>query len=197
MEQNIEQLFNKHYIRLNIDKSIIKGFSDASEQPQPDDILINAKGGVHFGLNIDSATPYHSENIRELFSADEIFLFKWDANKATKTKPWCGIIARTPKAIEADRQARENSPVVQIAALDAKIARDMPTVVAHLYDLMTCMMQSIGDDAYARLELNTKQLLPEMSNSERELVQVVGEPNATGKSQWRQLVAKRDKLKSD
>lgn len=41
---------NKHYIRLDDENNIIKGFSDAFKQPQPDDILINEQGGRHFEL---------------------------------------------------------------------------------------------------------------------------------------------------
>lgn len=48
-----EQIYNKHYIRTDIDSNIIHGFSDAFEQPRGGDILINERGGRHFRLSID------------------------------------------------------------------------------------------------------------------------------------------------
>ena len=43
--------FNKHYIRLDSNNHIIKGFSDAFEQPLETDICINEQGGRQFELN--------------------------------------------------------------------------------------------------------------------------------------------------
>lgn len=40
----------KHYIRVDSRGNIIKGFSDAFEQPQVGDICINTNGGRHFEL---------------------------------------------------------------------------------------------------------------------------------------------------
>jgi hypothetical protein len=40
----------KHYIRLNADNYIIKGFSTVFEQPQPGDICINDDGSYQFRL---------------------------------------------------------------------------------------------------------------------------------------------------
>ncbi|MGN6715519.1 hypothetical protein [Anaerocolumna jejuensis] len=42
--------YNKHYIRLDANSCIIKGFSDAFEQPEDGDICINQEGGRHFEL---------------------------------------------------------------------------------------------------------------------------------------------------
>lgn len=41
---------NKHYIRIDEQNNITHGFSDAFEQPQGSDILINDLGGRHFEL---------------------------------------------------------------------------------------------------------------------------------------------------
>lgn len=41
----------KHYIRLDSNNFIIKGFSNAFEQPLETDICINQNGGRHFELN--------------------------------------------------------------------------------------------------------------------------------------------------
>lgn len=42
--------YNKHYIKLDANNCIIKGFSDAFEQPEETDICINQEGGRHFEL---------------------------------------------------------------------------------------------------------------------------------------------------
>lgn len=42
---------NNHYIKIDTDKNIIKGFSDAFEQPLINDICINEDGERHFELN--------------------------------------------------------------------------------------------------------------------------------------------------
>lgn len=66
----------------------------------------------------------------------------------------------------------------QIAALEYKIHRDMPGVVAHLYDIVTAMVKCV----------------PGMTADEFTLAQANDEPNATGKSRWRRWVAERDAL---
>jgi len=40
-----------HYIRLSEQNHIVKGFSDAFEEPLETDIIINAEGDRHFELN--------------------------------------------------------------------------------------------------------------------------------------------------
>ena len=42
---------SKHYIRLDANNCIIKGFSTDFEEPQETDICINEDGGRHFELN--------------------------------------------------------------------------------------------------------------------------------------------------
>ena len=42
--------YQKHYIRIDADYNIIKGFSDAFEEPQPGDICITELGGRHFEM---------------------------------------------------------------------------------------------------------------------------------------------------
>lgn len=44
------EFYNKHYIRLDEHNRIIKGFSDAFEEPLETDICINENGGRHFEL---------------------------------------------------------------------------------------------------------------------------------------------------
>ncbi|MGN6715300.1 hypothetical protein [Anaerocolumna jejuensis] len=43
--------YNKHFIRLDANSCIIKGFSDAFEQPEDGDICINQEGNRHFELS--------------------------------------------------------------------------------------------------------------------------------------------------
>ena len=46
----MDEFYNKHYIRIDTEGRIIKGFSDAFEQPIDGDICINEKGGRHFEM---------------------------------------------------------------------------------------------------------------------------------------------------
>ena len=82
-----EQFFNKHYIRIDENKNIINGFSDAFRQAESTDILINAEGGYQFRLFPDS------EENPPLFNDMGIPLYKWDNAQVTK---------RTQKEIKAD-----------------------------------------------------------------------------------------------
>ena len=74
----------KHYIRLDGIK-IIKGFSDAFEQPQTGDICINENGDRHFMLN-DNINP-------ALTDEQGIAKYKYEKGK---------ISARTKTEIDAD-----------------------------------------------------------------------------------------------
>ena len=125
---DMEDFFQKHYIRTRKDGAITHGFSDAFEQPESTDILINDKGGRHFRLilsntnnvnsindtnNIDSTNDTNSdtnsetnneqilthENPWELMINEQgIPLLKWDSNNKK-------IINRTEKEIQADINA--------------------------------------------------------------------------------------------
>lgn len=46
----LEEIYNRHYIRLDSEGHIIKGFSDAFEQPIDGDICISEKSGRHFEM---------------------------------------------------------------------------------------------------------------------------------------------------
>lgn len=59
--------YNKHYIRIDADDYIIHGFSDAFEQPRPDDILINEQGGRHFELLGEINPPLQDIERRYLY----------------------------------------------------------------------------------------------------------------------------------
>lgn len=80
----------KHYIRLDSAGRVIKGFSDAFEQPQAGDICISEDGGYQFRL-----TPGGPEN-QTLVDYDNIPLYKYEGG---------AVVARSAGEIEADRAA--------------------------------------------------------------------------------------------
>ena len=97
----MEDFFNSHYIRTRSDNAITHGFSDAFEQPEATDILINDRGGRHFRLILNGKLI--RENPWELMLNEQgieqgIPLLKWDS----KNKK---IINRTEKEIQAEINA--------------------------------------------------------------------------------------------
>ena len=63
------EFYNKHYIRVDENNHVIKGFSDAFKSPEIDDICINQKGSRHFEL-LGVINP-------SLFDAAGCHLFKY------------------------------------------------------------------------------------------------------------------------
>lgn len=91
------EFYNKHYIRLDTENRIIKGFSDAFEQPIDGDICINKQGGRHFEL-LGVVNPL-------LMDMQGIYLYKYVD----------GVIKeRTTEEIQADI----NKIVVPISEMD-------------------------------------------------------------------------------
>jgi hypothetical protein len=78
-EGSMDKLHNKHYVRTDAEKRIIRGFSDSFEQPQDGDICINEQGSYQFRL-----FPNGEEN-PPLFTNDGVSLYKWDG-KAVKRR---------------------------------------------------------------------------------------------------------------
>lgn len=69
--------FQRYYIRTGVNNVIVHGFSDAFEQPQNDDILINERGeGTQFRL-----FPGGEENPSLFHTEHMIPLYKWDESK--------------------------------------------------------------------------------------------------------------------
>lgn len=81
----------KHYIRVDDQNRIIKGFSDAFEEPLETDICVNEDGGRHFKLNNAVNPP--------LTDVEGIYLYKYDN----------GIVERTPMELEGDRAPQPKS----------------------------------------------------------------------------------------
>ena len=97
----MEEFFQKHYIRIDERNRVVSFFSDAFDIPPPQDgetdVLINDKGGRHVRLLIDG--EFTEENpVNLMFDWQNIPLLKWDA-KAKK------IVRRTDKDLRADIEA--------------------------------------------------------------------------------------------
>ena len=61
--------FNKHYIRVE-NGVVVKGFSDAFENPLETDICINEKGGRHFEIDGVINPPLYDERGCHLYRYD-------------------------------------------------------------------------------------------------------------------------------
>ncbi len=69
--------YYKHYIKVDENNYVIKGFSDAFEQPGNDDICINQEGGRHFEL-LGNVNPI-------LFDVTGFHLYKYKDGVITET----------------------------------------------------------------------------------------------------------------
>lgn len=76
--------YNKHYIRIDNENNIVHGFSDAFEQPQEGDILINEQGGRQFEFYING-NIYLGAN-PSLRDFDGKFLYKWDGKEVVSVQ---------------------------------------------------------------------------------------------------------------
>ena len=111
----------KHYIRLDGTK-IIKGFSDAFEQPQIGDICINENGDRHFMIG-DVINP-------AVNNEQGIALYKYEGGK---------VAERTEQEIEADRPA--SVPVISSIELSA----DKVSITADGVDKATVIATFSGE----------------------------------------------------
>lgn len=85
---------NKHYIRLDSKSNIIKGFSDAFEEPLQTDILL-CDGERHFEMN-GMVNP-------QLTTFDGIYLYRYEKE----------IITKTEQEIESERVVPIPKPSIQ------------------------------------------------------------------------------------
>lgn len=104
---------HKHYIRLDADKKIIRGFSDAFEQPKKGDICINEQGDRHFELD--------SEINPVLITNESIPLYEWKSGK---------VIKRSQMNIQADIDAllMLEAPIDQFAQITKEIKQTQADV---------------------------------------------------------------------
>ena len=93
----MEEFFQKHYIRIDERNRVVYAFSSEFTFPLETDILINDKGGRHFRLIIDGELTYENP-VELMFNEQNVPLLKWDA----KTKK---VLRRTEKEIQADIEA--------------------------------------------------------------------------------------------
>ena len=75
----MDEYYHRHYIRIDADGRIVKGFSDAFEQPQEGDICTNEQGGYQFRLE-----PGGQENPL-LRDDDGKLLYFWNGKAAELT----------------------------------------------------------------------------------------------------------------
>lgn len=93
------EFYNKHFIRLNTNNYIIKGFSDAFEPPLDNDICVNQEGGRHFEL-LGNVNP-------PLIDLNGCHLYKYVDGVVTETREEerKAELASLPKVIVSDQQA--------------------------------------------------------------------------------------------
>ena len=80
---------NKHYIRTDKQNRIVHGFSDAFEQPQADDILLNENGGRQFEILVDGEWLTNPQLLNEW----QVPLYKWNDKE---------VLKRTEQEVEDD-----------------------------------------------------------------------------------------------
>ncbi len=101
-----EPIYNQHFIEVDENGNVIRGWSDAFAPAAENAICINKQGGYQFRL-----WPMGEEN-PNLFTMEGIPLYKWDGEQ---------VVARSEDEIEADREARK--PIVTLAEVQsAKLA---------------------------------------------------------------------------
>lgn len=89
------EFYYKHYIRVDEDNRIIKGFSDAFEQPEEQDICINQEGSRHFEL-LGVINP-------SLFDSAGCHLYKYTDEIITET-------TEEERAVEVEEKPRDKTP---------------------------------------------------------------------------------------
>lgn len=94
---DFEPFYNQHFIEVDEQNRIVKGWSDAFAPTTENAICINEQGGYQFRL-----WPDGEEN-PNLFTMDGIPLYKWDGEQ---------VVARSEAEIEAERAAIPKPPVV-------------------------------------------------------------------------------------
>lgn len=96
----IEEVYNKHYISAREDGVIVSGWSDGPH-PKKDTtgaVCINEQGGYQFQLILDGKQTEENPN---MYTMDGIPLYKWDGEQ---------IVRRTEEEIAIDRAAIPEPP---------------------------------------------------------------------------------------
>lgn len=102
---------SKHYIRIDQNNRIIKGFSDDFEEPMETDICINEDGGRHFEF-LGNINP-------TLINSEYIYIYKYENGE---------VLQRTENEIEQDlatlHEASQNESVLSIEDLKRQLQED-------------------------------------------------------------------------
>lgn len=98
-EEEIEfkPVYNRHFIEVDENNNIVRGFSDAFVQPTSNSILLTDEGSFHFRLFADG------EQNPNLYTMDGMPLYKWDGEQ---------VVARTEDEIEAEMAAIPKPPAM-------------------------------------------------------------------------------------
>lgn len=96
-EIDFEPFYNQHFIEVDEQNRIVKGWSDAFAPATENSIVINEQGGYQFRLFLNG------EENPSLYTWDMVPLYKWDGEQ---------VVARGEDEIEADRAAIPKPPVV-------------------------------------------------------------------------------------
>lgn len=91
----------KHYVRIDEQSRIVKGFSTDFENPESGDICICEDGGRHFELNGVINPPMTDYNGTPLY--------KWDSVK---------VVARTQEELDADKAV-----IVPVPTIEERLAQ--------------------------------------------------------------------------
>jgi len=113
----MNEYFNSHYIRVDTNSNVMHGFSDAFEQPQPSDILINAEGGRHFRL-----VPEGTDN-PPLHNLNGVPLYRWDGEQ---------VVARSVDEIKVYTPSRVE-PLLTIENRVQTLEKSMRELVKAVY----------------------------------------------------------------
>lgn len=108
MENEIEPIYNSHYIKVDDQNRIIDGWSDGvfPDRDATSAICINAQGGYQFRIFLSG------EENPILYTADGVPLYEWDGEEVQK---------RTEFAISADRTVIPESPPSEQEQLRADV----------------------------------------------------------------------------
>ena len=172
--------YEKHYIRTDADNRVIHAYSTSFEQPVDGDILINDQGGRHVEINGET-----NPTLRDMHG---ISLYKWDEK--------AGILKRSEQSINADYQASLQTPQARISTLSAQINKDLPAVVAQLYDIVMAQVKVMNTTARRSFEsaLTNNEISIPIFNVFDELVENENENELDGITLWRMQVNKLDAL---
>lgn len=106
-----EEFYNRHYIVIREDGSIIDCWSDGPHPSRDtaDAICINEKGGYQFRLILDGQ---QTEENPSIYDMDGIPLYKWDGSQ---------VVPRTEEEIDTERKAIPAPPPTTMERIEAQV----------------------------------------------------------------------------